>query len=116
MLDDALQLDPPREISVLYSARSGDEFAFIEELRALAGARRITLHETVTRDQSTSWEGGRGRVGRIHFEAVLRTAGETLCFVCGPRPMVDESVKTLELLGVPPDLIRTERWSTKEEE
>jgi NAD(P)H-flavin reductase len=116
MLDDALQREPALEISVLYSARSGDEFAFIDELRALALAKRIRLHETVTRDQSASWEGGRGRVGRIHFEAALREPRGTLCFVCGPRPMVDESVKTLELLGVPPDLIRTERWSSKEED
>jgi NAD(P)H-flavin reductase len=116
MLDDALQQDPAPEVSVVYSARSADEFAFIEELRALARAERITLYETVTRDPRSSWEGGRGRVGRLHLEAALRVPGETLCFVCGPRPMVDESVRTLELLGVPPDLIRTERWSSQEDE
>jgi ferredoxin-NADP reductase len=49
-------------------------------------------------------------VGRAHFESVLHDASATLCFVCGPRAMVAESVATLQALGVPDDAIRTEGW------
>jgi len=109
MLDHALRRDQTRFISLLYSVRRRDEFVFIEELRAHALAGRIELHQTVTRDDST-WEGRRGRIGREHFEAVLHDPVDTLCFVCGPPLFVSESVAMLEALGVPDDLIRTERW------
>jgi benzoate/toluate 1,2-dioxygenase reductase subunit len=110
MLDHALRRDDVPAISLLYSARRGDEFAFIDELRTHARERRIELHQTVTRDESTSWEGSRGRIGRTHFESVLHEPGATLCFVCGPSPLVTESVATLTALGVPGALIRTEQW------
>jgi NAD(P)H-flavin reductase len=111
MIDHALRRHPAHRMSVLYSARRGDEFAFIDELRAHARAGEIELHQTVTRDASAAWKGGRGRVGRAHFESVLHDAGTTLCFVCGPRAMVAESVATLRALGVPDDAIRTEGWA-----
>lgn len=109
MLDHALRRHPTEQISVLYSARRADEFAFVDELNALAQAGRIELHCTVTRDDG-SWEGGRGRIGRSHFEAVLHDRLDTLCFVCGPSRMVAESVLMLGELGVPADAIRTEQW------
>jgi ferredoxin-NADP reductase len=110
MLDHALRRHPSLPLSVLYSARGADEFAFIEELRDHARAGRIELHQTVTRDDSTTWSGGRGRIGRAHFEAVLHEPLETLCFVCGPATLVSECVVTLKALGVPETLIRTEGW------
>ena len=110
MTDHLLRSRPATRISLLYSARSHDEFAFIDELRQHAGKRRLELHQTVTRDEGSSWIGGRGRIGQAHFEAVLHDPGDTLCFVCGPTSMVSEAVATLEALGVPPPLIRTEAW------
>jgi NAD(P)H-flavin reductase len=97
-------------ISLLYSARNADEFAFIEELRGHESRGRLELHQTVTRDDSTAWAGGRGRIGRSHFESVVHDPARTLCFVCGPRAMVNESVSTLAALGVPAEAIRTEAW------
>ena len=111
MLDHALRLHRSPKISFLYSARRGDEFAFIDELRQHAANGRIELHQTVTRDESGAWEGRRGRIGRSHFEAVVHAPAATLCFVCGPGALVQESVSTLGELGVPGAQIRTERWS-----
>jgi ferredoxin-NADP reductase len=110
MLDHALRRDHGPLISVLYSARRSDEFAFIDELRGHARRGRIELHQTVTRDESAAWEGGRGRIGRAHFQSVLHEPASTLCFVCGPPMLVTESVATLSALGVPEALIRTEQW------
>jgi len=111
MLDHALRCHPAERISLLYSTRRSDEFAFVEELRAHERAGRLELHQTVTRDDSTSWDGKRGRIGRSHFEAVLHEPGKTICFVCGPPTLVSESAASLRELGVPPELIRTEGWS-----
>jgi len=110
MLDHALRRREAPLISLLYSARRSDEFAFIDELRGYARSGRIQLHQTVTRDESAAWEGGRGRIGRAHFQSVLHDPQGTLCFVCGPPLLVTESVATLTSLGVPGALIRTEQW------
>jgi NAD(P)H-flavin reductase len=110
MLDHALRLQLKPRISFLYSARRGDELAFIDELRGYAGSGRIELHQTVTRDESQVWTGGRGRIGRSHFEAVIHEPAATLCFVCGPGALVKESVGTLRELGVPDAQIRIEQW------
>jgi ferredoxin-NADP reductase len=95
---------------VLYSARSSDEFAFIDELRNHAAAGLVELHQTVTRDAGPSWAGRRGRIDREHFEAVIHEPEATLCFVCGPARLVAESRATLQALGIPEAQIRTEGW------
>jgi len=110
MLDHVLRRYPSQRISLLYSTRRIDEFVFVEELRAHERAGRLELHQTVTRDDSTSWDGKRGRIGRSHFEAVLHEPRATLCFVCGPPSLVSDSAATLSELGVPDALIRTEDW------
>jgi ferredoxin-NADP reductase len=110
MLDHTLRVHPSEKISLLYSTRRSDEFAFVDELRAHERAGRVELHQTVTRDDGTAWDGKRGRIGRGHFEAVLHEPASTLCFICGPSSLVSESAATLRDLGVPDALIRTEGW------
>lgn len=110
MLDHALRAHAAEKISLLYSTRRSDEFAFVDELRAYEREGRVELHQTVTRDDGTSWDGKRGRIGRGHFEAVLHEPASTLCFICGPSSLVNESTATLRELGVPDALIRTEGW------
>lgn len=110
MIDHVLRGEPSYKLSLLYSARNGDEFAFSEELRAHEDSGRLEMHCTVTRDDGAAWAGKRGRIGRSHFESVVHDPANTLCFVCGPRTLVNESVTTLAALGVPSDAIRTEAW------
>ena len=110
MIDHVLRGAPEQRLSLLYSARTGDEFAFIEELRSHEMQGRLELHQTVTRDEGTQWAGKRGRIGRTHFESVVHDPANTLCFVCGPKALVNESVSTLATLGVLAGAIRTEAW------
>ena len=110
MLDHVLRVHPTERISLLYSARRADEFAFADELRAYEADGRLEFHPTVTREEG-EWSGGRGRIGRSHFEAVLHDRADTLCFICGPLPLVTEAVATLSELGVPRAAIRTEEWA-----
>jgi NAD(P)H-flavin reductase len=112
MLDHALRSHPAERVSLLYSARRADEFAFADEFREHEGAGRLEFHPTVTRDDGT-WAGGRGRIGRAHFEAVLHDRADTLCFICGPGSLVTEAVTTLSELGVPRAAIRTEEWAAR---
>jgi ferredoxin-NADP reductase len=110
MLDHVVRRHLSEKISLLYSARRSDEFAFIDELRGHERAGRLELHQTVTRDENTAWDGKRGRISRSHFQVVLHDPASTLCFICGPSSLVDESAATLRELGVPDPLIRTEDW------
>ena len=110
MIDHVLRGEPSHRLSLLYSARNGDEFAFIDELRGHETSGRLELHQTVTRDDGAAWAGKRGRIGRAHFQSVVHDPANTLCFVCGPKALVSESVSTLAVLGVPADAIRTEAW------
>lgn len=110
MMQQALDAVPTPTITLLYSARRSDEFAFIEEFEAHALAGRIALHQTVTRHDGDNWQGRRGRVGRGEFEAVLHHPNSTTCFVCGPSALVSETVETLKALGVPDSLVRIEQW------
>ena len=109
MLDHALRIHPAERVSLLYSARRADEFAFADELRTYQARGLLEFHPTVTREDG-AWAGGRGRIGRTHFEAVLHDRADTLCFICGPPPLVSEAVTTLSELGVPRAAIRTEEW------
>ena len=102
------------QIGVLYSARTPDEFAFGPELRELAASGQIALRMTATRDADTSWHDGRGRIGPEHLVPFLdgheSTGRNTLCFVCGPRSLVDDIPVLLQTLGVTRDRIRMEEW------
>ena len=96
-------------LGVLYSARTPDDFAYEDELRALAAEGRVELRLTVTRDTSSRWNGPRGRISPELLGSLLHDPA-TLCFVCGPRTLVETVPKTLGGLGVAADRIRLEDW------
>lgn len=108
MIRHALAIGVP-DIGVVYSARTPDDFAYEPELRELSAAGRISLRLTVTREGGSHWSGPRGRIdARLLAEHVHDR--ETLCFVCGPRALVDDVPRALSTLGVSPDSIRVEEW------
>src|SRR5262249_34349913 len=101
---------PYRNIGLFYSARTPDEFAFEKEFRDLAAAGRIELRQTVTRAaDDAGWDGARGRLDRGTLAELVHDPA-TLCFVCGPAPMVDEMPRVLEEIGIPKMRIRVEEW------
>jgi ferredoxin-NADP reductase len=108
MLRHAL-LVPHRNIGLLYSVRTADDFAYQDELQQLARERRIELRQTVTRDATATWPGPRGRIGRAELQPLIHDPA-TLCFICGPRTLVDEMPPLLEELGVPRTRIKVEEW------
>jgi NAD(P)H-flavin reductase len=98
-----------RHVGLLYSARTPEEFAFASEFHALAATGIIDFRQTITRDTDRQWSGARGRIGRRDLQQLVHDP-ETLCFVCGPRALVDEMPKLLEEIGVSRERIRIEEW------
>ncbi len=109
MLRRALEL-PDREISVLYSARTPEEFAYHDELAQLAHDGRIRLRQTVTRSTGNGrWRGLLGRIGPAELQPIARDP-QNLCFICGPKALVDDTTRLLNELGAPRERIRIEEW------
>jgi ferredoxin-NADP reductase len=108
MLHHALAI-PHREVGVFYSARTPDDFAYEEELRALADTGQIELRQTVTRTVGDDWRGARGRIDRAELQRLIHDPG-TLCFVCGPPSLVEQMPKLLAELGISRQRIRIEEW------
>jgi len=94
-------------MALVYSARSPEEFAFRAELEALAAAKRISTHFTVTRDDT--WSGRRGRIDAALLQDALPTASAN-CFVCGPPELVSGARELLRTLGVEASRIQIERY------
>lgn len=99
---------PEVAVSVLYSARRPEEFAYLTELASLQAEGRIGLLLTVTREDST-WTGARGRLDRAALEAV-RTTPETRCVICGPSGFVADVTRLLTASGVAPERIVLETY------
>lgn len=108
MLRHALII-PHHQIGVFYSARTPHEFAYEEELIALAREGRVELRQTVTRTASEGWTGARGRIARADLQPLVHDP-VTLCFICGPPALVDGVSRTLQDLGVPRPRIKVEEW------
>jgi len=109
MLRHALR-DSRNDATVVYSARTPQEFAYQDELQALARSGRIELHLSVTRHHSArGWNEGRGRISREHVQRIVRR-GAPICFICGPTAFVGHTRRLLIDAGVSQDQVRIEDW------
>ena len=98
---------------LLYSARTPNDFAYLQELRGMARRRELTLSLTATRGGDERWRGNRGRIAPEHLAPLIGDRA-TLCFVCGPAAMVEDVPRMLVDLGIEPGRIRAEEWSNYE--
>jgi ferredoxin-NADP reductase len=108
MLRHLIATGTPAALSVLYSARVPDEFAFRTELERLARRHLIDLHLTVTGDAG-AWDGTRGRIALETLERALPSR-DAVCYLCGPPAMVEDVPPLLRQLGVQSRHVRTEEW------
>jgi ferredoxin-NADP reductase len=113
MIQQAVLLGRPGTLRLLYSARSQEDFAYLPELRTLAGEGHLELALTATREASSRWSGERGRITPDRLAPLIHTP-ETLCFVCGPTSMVDAVPRMLKDLGIEGQRIRIEEWWEEE--
>jgi glycine betaine monooxygenase B len=110
MLWQLLEESASTRIAFVHSARTPEGLSYTGELRALAGAGRIALVETVTRDAPASWHGRRGRIDAPVL-AGLVPGPDAWCFVCGPDSLVDGIPRLLAAVGVDLQNIWTEHWA-----
>jgi NAD(P)H-flavin reductase len=107
MILQTIHAAKPARLHLVYSARTPDEFAYLDELRGLAEGGRLALTLTLTGD-AQDWTHSRGRTGAHHLSDLVTP--QTLAFVCGPPAMVTEIPAALVSLGLPRERVRTEDW------
>jgi ferredoxin-NADP reductase len=117
MILQALMTQVPGRMQLLYSAKTGDDFAYLSELGEMASRHEhLGLHLHVTRedldDRPIGPRVSRTERGRITLNqlAPLLDNPATLCFVCGPQTMVASVPRMLGELGVERSRIRLEEW------
>jgi ferredoxin-NADP reductase len=108
MLRHAVETDPLRRVMLLYSVRSEHAFPFRQELDEIARLHsQVRLEITVTRAEGpTSY-----RVGRLDetmIRETLDSPADSLCYLCGPAPMVETARAALIAVGVPKPQVRDE--------
>jgi NAD(P)H-flavin reductase len=111
MLWHTLLAERDGTVALIYSVRSPEEFAYLQEFQQLEDEGRIEFRHTVTRAATEGWQ---GRLGRIDVRCLdgLIEPGETLCFVCGPPALIGDIKPQLLELGVQDDQIRVENWGS----
>ena len=107
MIHQAIAEGHQGRLSLVYSARTPDEFAYLADLRALVRDDRLAMTLTLT-GHSDNWLYARGRTGTGHLAEHVQP--DVVAFVCGPPAMVAEVPGALQSLGVAPGSIRTENW------
>jgi ferredoxin-NADP reductase len=107
MIRESIDSGHHRALALVYSSRTPEEFAYLDELKALAAGGGLTLTLTLTGD-AQEWTHARGRTGAAHLAELV--APGTTAFICGPPAMVSELPTALHALGVPNDRVITESW------
>ncbi len=99
-------------VTLLASARTSADLAFLEELRARhAEARGFKLIATVTREASGRPDLRNGRIDRALLVRTLDAQGSPAhVYVCGSNRFVETVTQLLLDFEVAPDRIRTERY------
>ncbi|MHA3903625.1 ferredoxin--NADP reductase [Castellaniella sp. WN] len=109
MLRDAAHRGSDRQFLLLYSNRTREQAAFLEELRELARLNpRLRLLATLTGPADGAWDGLRGRIDAAMLRQALQGLDAPLCYVTGTPAMVEEIRSRLAEAGVPDDAILDE--------
>jgi ferredoxin-NADP reductase len=109
MLWHTLLAERDGHVSLIYSVRAPEEFAYMDEFQRLEAEGRIDFRHTVTRAVAEGWAGRQGRIDVACLDGLIEP-GKTLCFVCGPPSLIGEIRPQLMELGVKADQVRIENW------
>jgi ferredoxin-NADP reductase len=100
-------------VLLIYANRNEDEIVFREELAEIESGEYPRLKVVhVLSNPDEGWTGERGRIDRGLIEKYCQDnlRGKTF-YLCGPRGLINATIKSLRSLGVPISKIRIEIFS-----
>ncbi len=97
---------------LLYSLRTPADVIYADELRQLGQpGTGLEVFLTFTRAQPDGWKGYARRIDRDMLGEVIAPLGRSpQAYICGPTLLVETAADLLTQIGVPGQLIRTERF------
>jgi len=117
MLHELARGPSEREVWWVHGARCGREHPFREEVRGLvARLPRVRVHVRYSRPEPG--DAGHDATGRITAAALLElgTPADAEYYLCGPQAFLDDLEAGLRGAGVPPELVRSERFGARRAE
>jgi ferredoxin-NADP reductase len=98
--------------ALIFSVRTEEDVIYRKELMQMANKNMdFNLFLTFTRQAPIGWTGYRKRIDRDMLIEVLKKFNTLpLSFICGPTLLVEQVANSLVDIGLPADIIRTERF------
>lgn len=112
LLQDALASQSRRPVTLLFGARQARDLYALDQIQALERQWPAAFHfmpVLSADDIEPGWTGARGMVIE-HIPTHLPVGAQA--YLCGPPVMIDAAVPLLKKLGVAPDHIFTDRFTT----
>lgn len=101
----------PREIFLVYGARSTEEFIFREELEyRQRRIRNLHVAATMRRSAGTAWMGAEGPITKEFLTQSVPDIAKRHIHLCGPPGMMEAMKKILAELGLPATQVMTEAF------
>lgn len=99
-------------VRLLYSSRTFEDIIYREEFDKMATADPdLDVVYTLTRAQPPGWAGyGRRIDAELLREVAWPVDQRPQALVCGPTPFVEFAASSLQSLGYPPEMVKTERF------
>jgi ferredoxin-NADP reductase len=110
MLRHAVQADPTRPVTLLYSVHTQRDIAFRDELASLARRHPQAKVVVTTTRGPHSTEVLSGRIDRRLVTSQVADLEQNIFMICGPGPMIDAMKQLLGDLGIPQDQVRAEAF------
>ena len=112
LLNVVAENDSTRKVTFYYGARGTRDLFYLDELRALA-ARMPNFDHVVALSEPAPEDGWTGETGFISDVLERRESDLSACdaYVCGPPPMVDAALVSLERRGVAADHIYFDKFT-----
>lgn len=95
---------------LFYSVRTQKHILYKRELEQLAKATNIKIIITITREESTKWNGEHGRVEEQMLKKYLANPKDYRFYICGPVNMTSSLHNLLVSIGIKEENILFEGW------
>ncbi len=112
LINTVAESGSPRKVAFYYGARAPRDLFYISELIALQARMPNFTYQIALSEPSLVdvWEGEVGFISDV-LERNENDLRDRDAYVCGPPPMVDAAIATLERLGVPTDRIHFDKFT-----
>lgn len=101
MLRHAIEEEPTRPATLLYSVRTMEDIAFRDEILML-DRRHAHFRAFIAITDGPAADGFfPGRINESLIATTVPDVGHAICLMCGPQPMLDAMTATLTGIGVP---------------